>query len=136
MRPVNRWPALLFLAVCLAAGWGCGKPGLKLVPVSGVVVNGGKPVANVTIAFAADISGGGPTLDAFGSTDGDGNFSLQTVMQGQGAPAGRYKVIITTDGPAARLIPAHIMSLSTTRLVVDIPPEGTHDLKLDLAKYK
>jgi hypothetical protein len=136
MKPVTRWQALFFLACSLAAGWGCGKPALKLVPVSGVVVNGNKPVARAAISFAADISQGGETLDAYGSLDGEGRFSLQTVSGGKGAPAGRYKVVITTDGPSSRLIPASITSLVTTTLVVDVPEDGVQDLKLDLSKYK
>jgi hypothetical protein len=136
MKSVYRRQGLVFLALCVGTGWGCGKPGLKLVPVSGVVVNGNKPVSRVAISFAADISGGGETLDAYGSTDGEGRFTLQTVTQGMGAPAGRYKVVITTDGPSSRLIPASITSLSSTTLVVDVPEDGVQDLKLDLSKYK
>jgi hypothetical protein len=136
MKSVGRRLGLVFLACWVATGGGCGKPALKLVPVSGVVVNGNKPVARVALSFAADISGGGQTLDAYGSTDGEGRFTLETVTQGKGAPAGRYKVVITTDGPSGRLIPASITSLSTTPLVVDVPEDGVQDLKLDLSKYK
>jgi hypothetical protein len=135
MKRVSRRSVLVFLVFC-AAGWGCGKPGLKLVPVSGVVVNGNKPVSRAAISFAADISQGGETLDAYGSLDGDGHFTLQTVSRGPGAPPGRYKVVITTDGPSSRLIPASITALSTTPLVVEVPEEGAQDLKLDLSKYK
>jgi len=136
MKSVFGRSGLVAVAFCVASALGCGKPAPKLVPVSGMVVNGNNPVARAAISFAADISQGGPTLDAFGSTDADGRFTLQTVSHGKGAPPGRYKVVITTDGPSSRLIPANITALSTTRLVVDIPQDGSQDLKLDLSKYK
>jgi hypothetical protein len=136
MKSVYPRYGLAFLACWAATGWGCGKPGLKLVPVSGVVVNGTKPVSRAAISFAADISQGGETLDAYGSLDGEGHFTLQTVTRGMGAPPGRYKVVITTDGPSSRLIPTSITALHSTPLVVDIPEDGTQDLKLDLSKYK
>ena len=136
MKPSVRRCLLIFVAGWVAIGLGCGKPGLKLVPVSGVVVNGTKPVSRVAMSFAADTSGGGETLDAYGSTDGEGRFTMQTVTHGPGAPPGRYKVIITTDGPSGRLIPASITSLTTTPLIVEVPQDGTQDLKLDLSKYK
>src|SRR5262249_22414335 len=136
MKSVYRRYGLVFLAVWVATGFGCGKPGPKLVPVSGIIVNGDKPVAGAAVQFAADISQGSETLDAYGATNGEGRFTLKTVSHGKGAMAGRYKVIITTDGPARRLIPTGITDLHSATLVVDIPQDGTQDLKLDLSKYK
>jgi hypothetical protein len=122
------------VAFCIATIWGCGKPAPKLVPVSGVVVNGNRPVSRAAISFAADISQGEQTLDAYGSTDAEGHFTLQTVTHGKGAPAGRYKVVITTDGPSSRLIPPKFTNLSSTTLKVEVPENGAPDLKLDLSK--
>jgi hypothetical protein len=136
MKSAARRPALLLLALGVAAGWGCSKPVPKRFPVGGVVVNGTQPVARVTISFSADLSKGGPTLDAYGSTDGEGRFTLQTVSHGQGLPAGHYKVVLTTDGPSRRLIPDKLTALLTTTLEVDVPEGGVQDLKLDLAKYR
>jgi hypothetical protein len=135
MKSALRRHVLVFVAFGAALGWGCGKP-LKLVPVGGVVVNGTKPVPSAAISFAADTSKGGETLDGYGSLDGEGHFAMKTVSRGTGLPPGRYKVVITTDGPSSRLIPASITSLTTTPLVVDIPEDGAQDLKLDLGKYK
>ena len=132
---VSRRHVLWLVALAVVAGGGCGKS-LKLVPVGGVVVNGTQPVSRAAISFAADISKGGETLDGYGSLDGEGRFTMQTVTRGAGLPPGRYKVVITTDGPSGRLIPASITSLTTTPLVVDIPEDGAQDLKLDLSKYK
>jgi hypothetical protein len=134
MKSAYRRQGLVLLAFSVAAGWGCRPSGPKPVPVSGVVVNGKQPVSRAAISFAADISGGGKTLDAYGSTDGEGRFTLQTVSHGNGAPPGRYKVVITTDGPSGRLIPARFTHLSTTTLTVDVPEGGAQDLRLDLGK--
>jgi hypothetical protein len=135
MNSVNCRLGLVLLALCVAAGGGCGK-GLKLVPVSGVVVNGNKPVTRATIAFAAEASPGTPTLDGYGSTDAEGKFTIQTITQGPGVPAGRYKLVLHSETESARLIPNSLTSLTTTPLVVDIPEDGTQDLRLDLSKYK
>jgi hypothetical protein len=135
MKAVFHRQGLVVLAFCAATGWGCGKPGPKLVPVGGVVVNGDKPVSHAAVSFVAEISGRGPTLDAYGPTDGEGRFTLQTVSHGKGAPPGRYKVAITTTSPSGRLIPASITAHRSTPLVVDVPEGGAPDLKLDLSKY-
>ena len=135
MSSVYRRRGLVFLALCALTGGGCGK-GLKLVPVSGVVVNGNKPVSRATIAFAAEAPPGTQTLDGYGSTDEEGKFTIQTITQGPGVPAGRYKLVLHSETASARLIPGSITSLTTTPLVVDIPEDGTQDLKLDLGKYK
>jgi hypothetical protein len=134
MTFLGRRQALLFLALWAAAGGGCRKSGPKLVPVSGVVVNGTRPVARASVSFAADPPRAGQTLDAYGSTDAEGRFSLQTVSQGKGAPAGRYKVVITTDGPSRALIPEKLTAHHTTTLVAEVPEGGTQDLRLDLSK--
>jgi hypothetical protein len=136
MKSVLRRPGLVLLAACVVAAWGCGKPGLKLVPVSGVVVNGNKTVSRATLAFAAEAAPGSQTLDGYGSTDGDGKFTIQTVLQGPGVPAGRYKVVLHSETASARLIPTSLTSLTTTPLIVEIPEDGTDDLRLDLSKYK
>ncbi len=128
--------AQVVLVCGLVAAWGCGKPAPKLVPVSGVVLHGTTPVSRAAISFAAEISQGGETRDAYGSTDDQGRFTLQTVTDGKGAPVGKYKVVITTDGPSGRLIPKTVSDLTTTPIEVEVKEGGTQDLKLDLSKYK
>jgi hypothetical protein len=135
MNAVSHRQGLVVLALCVAFGGGCGK-GLKLVPVSGVVVNGNKPVTRATIAFAAEAPPGVQTLDGYGSTDAEGKFTIQTITQGPGVPAGRYKLVLHSETDSARFIPNSITSLTTTPLVVEVPEDGTQDLKLDLSKYK
>lgn len=134
MKSVYRRCWLVFLALWAISGWGCGKPGPKLVPVSGIVVNGDKPIANATIQFAPDPSQAGQALDAIAQTDGEGHFAVQTVPHGKGAAVGHYKVTVYSEGPARRLIPAKFTGISTTTLHVNVAEPGTNDLKLDLSK--
>jgi hypothetical protein len=134
MKAVHRRFGLVFLALGVIAVGGCGQSAPKLVPVSGMVVNGDKPVANATIQFAPESSQEGQGLDAIAQTDKKGHFTVQTVPYGKGAVVGRYKVTVYSEGPARLLIPAKFQAISTTTLRVDIVAPGTEDLKLDLSK--
>ena len=137
MKRAGRWQGLVLLAFCIVAAWGCGKRGPKLVPVSGVVVNGGKPVPAAMVQFSADVAGTGKeeAYDAYGHTDEQGNFSLRTLPHGEGAALGRYKVVITCyEGPGARLLPRKFTDRGTTTLTVEVKEGGLKDLKLDLSQ--
>src|SRR5262245_52833652 len=81
---------------------GCAKKNgrrLPVYPVKGQVLVGGKPAKGVFVyLWPASIGEG---LDAYcpnGQTDDDGNFTLSTYDQNDGAPAGEYKV--TAEWPA------------------------------------
>ena len=133
MKSVCRRLGSVFLVLWIATGAGCGKNAVALVPVSGVVVYGDKPVSSASVLFAADRSKEGENYDAYAMTDTQGKFTLFTAQHGKGAAAGHYKVSITSEGPN-RLIPAKFNQFGTTTLAVDIPEGGTNDLKLDLSK--
>jgi hypothetical protein len=133
MKSLYRRLGFVVLSLGMATGLGCGKPEPKLVPVSGTLVNGNKPIPSVTVLFACDLSTGGQNFDAYASTDEQGKFTLFTGQHGQGAVAGHYKVSVTSEGPH-RLIPTKFTQFGTTTLHVDIPEGGTTDLKLDLGK--
>jgi hypothetical protein len=133
MKSVCRWLGLVFLMLGIAMNGGCGKVEPKLVPVSGVLVNGDKPIPSVSVVFSADISTRDLNCDAYAQTDAQGKFTLYTSQRGKGAAAGHYKVSVTSEGPH-RLIPAKFTQFGTTTLHVDIPENGTNDLKLDLSK--
>ena len=137
MKSVGRWRALVALAFCVVAGWGCGKAGPKLVPVNGVVMNGDKPVPGAMVQFSADVAGSGKeeAFDAYGNTGTQGYFTLRTLPHGDGAAVGRYKVVITCyDGPGARLIPRKFTERESTTLNIEVKEGGAKDLKLDLSK--
>jgi hypothetical protein len=113
----------------------------NLVPISGVVTVGGKPVASVVITFLPP-SGAGV---ASGETDKDGKFELKS-MGGPGAVPGKYKVTISylvslkgvpqgvgaratmTPGPdllsAKELLPAEYSDLGRTTISFTVGPKG------------
>ena len=67
------------------------------VPLRGTVKLDGRPLANATVYFIAQNSGG---RDALGTTDAKGVFRLSTLKSGDGAFPGRYKVVVQPVAPA------------------------------------
>ncbi len=97
---------ILILAVCCSS---CGKPDNRkpTFVVSGKILDGTKPLANVTVVFHP-VSEDGPKPR--GKTDADGAFSLTTYDTADGAPAGEYRVTLELwlagrpdEGPSNRL---------------------------------
>jgi hypothetical protein len=81
--------AALLMACLLPSGCGPGRP--AVVPVTGTVTVGGKPVAGATVLFQP--TGGG--VPGRGVTADDGGFTLTTFEQGDGAIVGRHRVAIS-----------------------------------------
>lgn len=83
----------MLLAVSLAF-LGCNSEGSNLatLPVTGTVTLDGKPVPGAAVAFSPNDAKG---RAASGMTDVDGKFKLTTMVAGDGALAGSYKVAIT-----------------------------------------
>lgn len=94
MAFIYRWIAigscLLLLGV---AGCGQKEPAVKLVPASGKLTAGGKPLANVVVGLHGQ---GGRIVT--GTTNESGEFALGTFKPGDGAPPGRYRVTLA-PGP-------------------------------------
>jgi hypothetical protein len=65
----------------------------ELEPVRGRVLLGGEPLPDATIMFSPEDPGG---LYASARTDEKGDFVLQPEADLRGAPAGKYKVHIST----------------------------------------
>jgi len=85
----------LTLAITLLSALGCGqaKPSYQLIPISGSVQFDGSPLAHASVVF--DSPDG---ARAFGETDAQGEFQLETPTHGPGVPKGDYIVrIVTTD---------------------------------------
>ncbi len=78
----------------LLALTGCGQSGL--VPVRGIVILDGKPLARATVVFIAADDGG---RDANGFTDAEGKFELSTLAPKDGALPGAYKIVIQYSEP-------------------------------------
>jgi hypothetical protein len=136
----------LALAAVLAAV-GCGA-GSGPVPVRGVVKLDGQPVANASVVFIPETSGG---REAYGSTDANGAFRLTTTKPDDGALPGKYKVVIQPPAPAGGStpfdepgkapvavpkaptgprIPLKYTVAGQTPLTQDVPPSG--DVLFDL----
>jgi hypothetical protein len=84
---------LVFGIGALATAGGCGA---KPVPVKGVVTLDNRPLANASVLFHSQESGG---KDATGYTDATGAFELTTVRLKDGALPGLYKVTVQYSEP-------------------------------------
>lgn len=92
--PRRMWMALALgcaaLALCCPA---CGDGRPEVYPVSGQVFVGTQPAARATVTFH-------PVADTpekyrpTGQVDEQGNFRLTTFAEGDGAPAGEYRVTV------------------------------------------
>ena len=102
---------LLVLVVPLT-GCGAGDGKIDVYPVKGTVTQGGKPVEGADVIFLASDPAlkvvGVPTPKAI--TDANGEFSLSSYGNGDGAPAGEYavavswmQVITPSDNPEQRV---------------------------------
>lgn len=80
---------------------GCGGSSLQTVPVAGKVTVAGKPFTKGgTIVFYPDSAKGNEsTLTATGDLNEQGEYRL-TAKEKSGAPAGWYKVTISSQGPS------------------------------------
>jgi hypothetical protein len=90
---------LIALAALLVAP-GCGDDKIKRYPVSGTVLVDGQP-AEGALVFFCPVSPN-PELDNLrpaGKTDASGEFNLTTIEEGDGAPAGQYKVLAKWPKP-------------------------------------
>ena len=141
----------LAVGVC-AAVWavaGCGKPALKLVPVSGKVLVGDKPVTSGVVQFRADPDHGNRSWEVpIGEVQPDGSFELMTGTQ-KGAPLGWWKVIVAADNvkfwepppgaspdwrPPQPFVNERYLAVRTTDVAVEVverPREGSYVLRLN-----
>lgn len=119
--------ALFLLIVCCV---GCSK---GVVPVTGRLVKGTEPVANVMISLCPEPANEGEI--AHGGTDTQGNFTLYTLPH-SGVLPGNYKIKLQppVEGPATHQVPAALTDLNQTTWVVNIPPNGIVNLVLDVNK--
>jgi hypothetical protein len=91
MRP-SRTTLALGLLTCLA---GCGgDSGSAVYPVHGRVLFNGKPVANAQVTFhpVGDVKR--ETIRPVGKVDEEGNFTLTSFKNGDGAAPGEYQVTV------------------------------------------
>jgi len=140
---------------------GCGEAevdsGFAVVPAQGVVMQNGSPLPNATISFipAQQLAPG--YYGCGGVTDAEGKFTLSVGTQ-EGAVAGSYKVIVSklTDkcgnpldtasleegmdleqlkmqGQVKEAIPPKFSNPNKSILAIDIPSDGSSELKLEIS---
>lgn len=137
--PLPARAIVLSLLTLLPAG--CSRGGPELVKVTGrVQYADGRPVTAASIVFTPDgrVSGDRPAgegADQLGATSllaEDGTFSLRSYPHGDGAMVGRYKVTVSLGRGANTKALAEYTRVSTTKLKVDVPPQGLTDLVITL----
>lgn len=98
VRPV----ACLALAALIATLTGCGDGKIKRYPVSGSITVAGKPYEGArVIFFPLEGSEAFQKERPLGVTDEAGAFNVTTFVKGDGAPAGKYKVLVMNARPPA-----------------------------------
>jgi len=80
--------ASIMIAAILVVG--CGSQEQPLVPVAGVVLLDGKPVAKAAVMFHHQAG-----RTSYGVTGTDGSFQLTTRDPGDGVPAGDHRVTVS-----------------------------------------
>ncbi|WP_144060271.1 carboxypeptidase-like regulatory domain-containing protein [Rhodopirellula sallentina] len=80
----------LWAVALLVACVGCGPEGPEIVPVTGTVLQNGQPVSNASITFYA--AQGRPS---YGTSDANGNYSLEYSRDVEGAVVGSHTVVVT-----------------------------------------
>ncbi len=132
--------AVTLMCVVVLPGCGGSTDKLKTVPLAGVVMYKGSPVADADIVF---YPAKGPAGNA--KSDAKGAFQIKTNGQAGGV-VGQNKVTVAaagtstippSDGRATEFmnkstVPAKYSSETTTDLVVDVPSAGNSTLQLEL----
>jgi hypothetical protein len=88
------------LWLCFAGGMllGCTSASSGTIAVTGKVTKGGQPVSGAAVTFAPTATDG---KAASGTTDDSGTYKLTTLVNGDGALPGSYKVSVTKFPGAA-----------------------------------
>jgi hypothetical protein len=135
MRRARFWAAAGFAAAAVGCGGG------NVAPVSGTVHLDGKPLAGAAVTFSPDTGKDGGVGGSYGKTDGEGRYTLRSVIGDQsGAAVGKHKVsisLVTTnpENPEAAqqdLVPAKYNA--KTELTFDVPAGGTSQADFKLTK--
>jgi hypothetical protein len=121
----------LFLLFSLATTPGCDSGGTN-VPVEGTVTHGAGPLKQGTVQFHPDASKGNKATQPAVGTIVDGKYKL-AIAGKDGAPAGWYKVTITSNVPSdpkneysvpKSLINPAYSKVETTELTAEVKKDG------------
>jgi hypothetical protein len=132
----QRWVAcgtILLLALMIA---GCGDSDrATLVPVTGTVTQGGKPLAQADVMFLPER--GAPSS---GKTDANGQFTLMFNDGRPGAVVGKHKVLISVPGTTPppptgeEKAPARATPSVEFRQQAEVKPDGENKLTLQVGR--
>jgi hypothetical protein len=123
---------------------GCGKqkePWETAYPAKGSLTRNGKPIANADISFFPENTNIPDSVRPKAKSGDDGTFVVWTYLEGDGAPAGRYRVTVVHNEVAISNgavvtkpndLPAKYASLATTDLQTEIGTEDTEIPPFDL----
>lgn len=126
---LGRLLVLALVLVCAGCGPRGGKARKPTVPVRGLVLLEDKPLPGAVVVFHPLDDPAPEAPRSYARTSPDGGFALATYETGDGAPAGRYAVVILAlDGEeGTSLIPARYGSVESSGLRADIK-EGNNEL--------
>src|SRR5688572_12611513 len=65
-----------------------------VVPVSGVVLIDGVPVLDLTVRLVKEDAAAPAASDPKAVTDAEGKFKFTTYLDGDGVPAGKYRLLV------------------------------------------
>lgn len=122
-------------------GCGSGTDGrVETVPVQGTLMVDGQPKGAVSLSFKPVGSAQGDLRPVAGATTAaDGTFSVGTYELADGAAPGQYEVSISSTAsmtdPAA-MGQGGASAISAAPTTIDVPADGTTDLKIDLKSTK
>ena len=117
----------------------------KTVPARGIVTYKGKPLNNANVVFMPLEDG--KTVPARGTTDGVGSFVLSCYGKDDGAPVGKYKVIVSAnlsveiepgvlapepEGGFKSPIPLKYANPKTTDIVVEVKEGDKNEFTIEL----
>jgi hypothetical protein len=119
---------VLFLAVALLSPafiCGCGG-GPKLVSVTGKVLHNGQPLTAGSIVLHPAEGNDWQGADPSSVLQVDGSFSINTFPHGDGAPPGKYKVMLAPS-LANRIGKPDHANPAKTPWTLEVPNEGVKD---------
>ena len=124
-----------------------------LVNASGTLTHNGNPVEGATILFGPVPGSPADNRAASAKTDASGRFTLMTLIPGDGAYPGTYRVMVSkTEATGGTLVegsdpnnpkfhddrtrvdylPQKYKRLETSGIEITIPPKGTKTLEINL----
>lgn len=115
------------------------------VPARGIVTYKGKPLNNASVTFMP--LDDGKTIPARGTTDSVGSFVLSCYGKDDGAPPGKYKVLVSAnlsvevepgvlapepEGGFKSPIPTKYSDVKTTDVLMEVKEDGKNDFTIEL----